>query len=181
MAFACCIATCEKDRMADSETRQRKRGAVPLSSLVGRVIDPISQKRGFATADLIAAWPDIVGARFAECSRPEKIVWPRGEANADRPGVLTLRVEGPRAILVQHELGQILERVNAFMGYGAVGHVRIVQAPVAAPTKAPPADDRPLAPADEQRLKGATGTIESDDLRASLERLGRGVLKRKQA
>ncbi len=110
--------------MADSDERRRTRGALPLSALVGRVIGPVAKRRGFATADLIAAWPEIVGARFADCTRPDKIVWPRGEANVDMPGVLTLKVDGPRAVLVQHELGQILERVNAFLGYGAVGQVR---------------------------------------------------------
>ena len=78
-------------------------------------------------------------------------------------------------------LGQILERVNAFLGYGAVGQVRIVQAPVAQREKpAAPAEMAITAP-DEQRLAGAIGSVESPELRAALDRLGRGVLARKQA
>jgi hypothetical protein len=171
----------KKAAMADSDERRRTRGALPLSALVGRVIGPVAKRRGFATADLIAAWPEIVGARFADCTRPDKIVWPRGEANVDMPGVLTLKVDGPRAVLVQHELGQILERVNAFLGYGAVGQVRIVQAPVERREKPAAPAEMAIAAQDEQRLAGAIGSVESPELRAALDRLGRGVLARKQA
>ena len=163
--------------MADSDEKRRRRGAVPISALVGRVINPVARKRGFAAADLIAAWADVVGAELAECTRPEKIVWPRGEANAERPGVLTLKVDGPRAVVVQHQLDQIVERVNAFFGYAAVGPVRIVQAPIDRPARPAPAGDTALAPADEARLKAATGALEDGPLREALDRLGRGVLK----
>jgi hypothetical protein len=164
--------------MADSDEKRRSRGAVPISALVGRVINPVARKRGLAAADLIAAWADVVGADLAECTRPEKIVWPRGEANADLPGVLTLKVDGPRAVLVQHQIGQIVERVNAFFGYAAVGPVRIVQAPLAPTLKPGPADAAPLTPEDEARLKSTVSAVEDQPLREALDRLGRGVLKR---
>ncbi len=167
--------------MVNSDEKRRKRGAVPLSALVRRVIDPISQKRGFAAADLIAAWPDVVGSRLAEFTQPQKIVWPRGEANSERPGVLTLKVDGPRAILVQHELGQILERVNAFFGYAAVGQIRLVQAPVGGRANPAHHADTSLTPKEEERLRNSVAAVDSPELRSALDRLGRGVLKRKQA
>ncbi len=163
--------------MADSDEKRRRRGAVPISALVGRVINPVARKRGFAAADMIAAWADVVGADLAEYTRPEKIVWPRGDANADLPGVLTLKVDGPRAVVVQHQLDQIVERVNAFFGYAAVGQVRIVQAPLGRPAKRAPVEDGPLAPEAEARLNAAIGTVEDRPLREALDRLGRGVLK----
>ena len=164
--------------MANADEKRRYRGAVPISALVGRVISPVAQKRGFAAADLIAGWAEVVGADLAEWTRPEKVVWPRGEANSERPGVLTLRVDGPRAVLVQHQLGQIVERVNAFFGYAAVGHVRIVQAPLDRIARNAPADDQqPLAPEDEARLRSATSAVEDQNLREALDRLGRGMLK----
>lgn len=163
--------------MADSNQKRRNRGALPISALVGRVIGPVARKRGFAAADLIAAWAEVVGAELAGCTRPEKIVWPRGEANSDLPGVLTIRVEGPRAVVVQHQLGQIVERVNAFFGYAAVGPVRIVQAPLGRTAKPPPPDEQPLSAEDEARLRATIGTVEDQPLREALDRLGRGVLK----
>jgi hypothetical protein len=164
--------------MAESDEKRRSIGAVPISALVGRVINPVARKRGFAAADLIAAWADVVGAGLAECTRPEKIVWPRGEANSDEPGVLTLKVEGPRAIVVQHQLDQIVERVNAFFGYAAVGHIRIVQGPLGRTGRPAPVHDEALPPEDEARLRSTIGSVEDQPLRDALDRLGRGVLKR---
>ena len=44
---------------------------------------------------------------------------------------LVLRIEGPRAIEVQHRAAQILERINAYFGYRAVTDMRFLQAPIA--------------------------------------------------
>jgi hypothetical protein len=162
--------------MTESTDKARRRGPVILAELVGKVLNPVTAKRGFATADLIAAWPDIVGPRYADCTRPEKIVWPRGEAREGQPALLVLRVDGPRAVLVQHEAGQIAERVNAFLGYGAIGQIRIVQAPVKPKLKLVPAAARPLDAGEEARLADTVGKVADDGLRAALDRLGRGVL-----
>ena len=161
---------------ADNQAgKQRRRGPVPLSELVGKVIGPVTARRGFATADIIAAWPEIVGARYAECSLPEKIVWPKGPDADGKPALLVLKVDGPRAIFVQHEAGQIAERVNAFLGYAAIGQIRIIQAPVK--TKADePAGPLPLAPEAEARLAVTIAGVADEGLRTALDRLGRGVL-----
>ena len=92
--------------MADDDGKRKRKGAVALAELVGPVIDPVVARRGFASVDLIALWPEIVGPAHAAYTEPERIAWPR-ETDRDggsRPGVLFLKVEGPRAILVQHEL-----------------------------------------------------------------------------
>ena len=164
--------------MIDSVAKRGRRGPVALGELVGRVLDPVTARRGFATADLIAAWPEIVGARYADCTRPERIVWPRGEDATGAGGVLHLKVEGPRAILVQHELGQIIERINGYLGYAAIAKVRLVQAPVGSP-RPRTQGDRPLDAEDEARLGEAISGVEDDGLRAALDRLGRGVLSRR--
>ena len=121
---------CEKTLMPESGGRQRKNGPVALAEIVGKALDPLTARRGFATADLMAGWADIVGTRYAECTLPEKIVWPRGAAADAGAGVLVVRVDGPRALYLQHEADQIVERVNAFVGHGAIGRIKIVQGPV---------------------------------------------------
>lgn len=165
--------------MSESRTKTRWRGPVKLSDVIGRVLDPVTARRGLGTADLIAAWPAIIGARFAEFTRPEKIAWPRGgDDAATAPGTLVLRAEGPRAVLVQHEAAQIIEKVNGFLGYAAVGRVRIVQAPVAANDRPPPPSPPALSAEDDARLDEAVARVEDDRLREALGRLGRGVLSR---
>jgi hypothetical protein len=162
--------------MRQSGTPHKKRGPVALAELVGRVLDPVTARRGFATAELIAAWAEIVGVRYADCSRPEKIVWPRGKANEDKAGTLVVAVEGPRALLLQHETDQIVERVNGFLGYGAVGRIKIVQGAVAPSASAQPPNEMPLDADDLTRLDDALAAVDGAELRAALARLGRGVI-----
>jgi hypothetical protein len=161
--------------MANTDDRPRRRGAVTIGELIGKVIDPVTKRRGFATTDIIAAWREIVGPRFAEWTRPEKIVWPKGEEMEGAPALLVLRVDGPRAVLVQHEAGQIVERVNAFLGYGAVGHLRIIQAPVRTAGK-PDSPPPRLTAEDESRIAESISAVEDEGLRSALGRLGRGVM-----
>ena len=162
--------------MDSSGTKPSRRGALALGELVGRVIDPVTRQRGFAATELLAAWPEIVGPRYADCTRPERIVWPQGEEAEGTPALLVLRVDGPRAILVQHEAGQIVERINGFLGYAAIGRVRLIQGPVrqAKRAVAPPSPE--LDPAAEARLAGALAEMPDGALRASLAELGRRVI-----
>jgi hypothetical protein len=163
--------------MATTNDKPKRRGAVPLTALVGRIIDPVIAARGFANGDLVAAWPEIVGAAFAGWTEPERIVWPRGVAGKEPPpGILTLKADGPRAIYVQHELPQIIERVNRYLGYAAIAQVRIVQKPVAVRRKAVRPSLRPLTAASESALSGRLAGLADDPLRQALDRLGRGVM-----
>ena len=46
------------------------------------------------------------------------------------PATLVIACEGFAALHVQHETGEIIGRVNAFLGFNAIGRIRIVQKPV---------------------------------------------------
>ena len=39
------------------------------------------------------------------------------------------------ALHLQHETGEIIDRVNAFLGFNAIGRIRIVQKPVRRPSR----------------------------------------------
>ena len=159
---------------------QKRKGPVSLGEIVGRVIEPVTARRGFAKADLIAVWPEIVGPMHASCTAPEKIVWPR-HGNADEPpaGTLFIRADGPRAIFVQHELPQIVERVNAFFGYRAVAQARIVQGPVG--SRPLPATPEAVDEAAEQpgRFR-AWPTSRTTAFAPRSQRLGRGVFTKRR-
>jgi hypothetical protein len=165
-------------------TFQRK-GVVQISEAANRLIDPVlARKAGINTA-LIGSWDEIAGAEFADCTRPEKISWPRrvsemsGESGGVEPGVLTIACEGARALFLVHAQGELIQRINGFFGYPAIRQIRIVQKPVT-PQQKVRRKPRTLTPAENARLKTMTGDIESETLKAALDRLGRAVLARRK-
>ncbi|MBN9021941.1 MAG: DUF721 domain-containing protein [Rhizobiales bacterium] len=154
------------------------KGTQHLGELVARVIEPVTARRGFANADLLAIWPEIAGPMHAACTAPEKIMWPRHAEGSEPPaGTLVIRADGPRAVFLQHELPQIVERVNAFFGYRAVASARIIQGRVVRNVPESPAPPRVDAVTD-RRVASEVAHVENEDLRAALHRLGQGVFTR---
>ncbi len=93
----------------------------PLAELLDRCLGDAFARQGFASKDIVTHWADIVGADLAAYAEPIKLQWPRSDAESAEPATLILRVEGPAALEVQHMSAVILERVNRFFGWRAVG------------------------------------------------------------
>jgi hypothetical protein len=157
-------------------------GAVPVSDLATALLDPVLRKRAGMSVALVQSWDEIVGHRLAAATRPERIAWPRrmNEDDPFEPAALIIACEGAMALRLQHETGEIIARVNAFLGFGAIGRIRIVQKPVNAPVRAEPKPPRALRSDEAGRLAATVGQIEDDGLRAALERLGRSVIGSKR-
>lgn len=145
----------------------------PLAELLHRTLKDAFAKQGFAASELVTRWAEIVGAEIAAHSEPEKIQWPRpADGRTPEPGILMLRVEGPAAIEIQHLSNVVLERVNSFFGWKAVGGLRLRQAPLGRKARPP----RP-APDPEATARVAAGLTEIADekLRGALARLGAAI------
>lgn len=168
----------------DDDDRPRlppRRGRpMALADLVSGQLKPALRRRGFASADLFLHWADIVGPTFAGATRPERLSWPKrledGGEDGFAPAVLTIACEGARALLLQHEAPRLVERINAFLGYGAIGRLRIVQKPVPRMERPRGAALKPLGAGAEHKLSRLLDGIDDPELRAVLEKLGRGVL-----
>jgi hypothetical protein len=155
-------------------------GVKSVGSFVPRLTRKAFEKYGFSAATLITDWASIAGRELAAFTAPERLKWPRGvnrsedeTATADkgRPGAtLVLRVEPARALDVQYNARQIVERINGYFGYAAVAELRILQAPVAPPCRegqAPRPAPMPLT----REVAGVTDAA----LREALARLGAGI------
>lgn len=160
----------------------RGRGAQPVSDLAGSVLDPVLGRRAGISVALVQCWDEIAGARLAASTRPERIVWPRRRHEDDpfEPATLVVACEGAAALRLQHETGEVISRVNAFLGFAAVGRVRIVQKPVAPAAPRPRPAPAQLSAAEQARLSRSVGGIGDEGLREALERLGRSVLGRRR-
>ena len=145
--------------------------AKPVAELIGGTLDPIARKRGLARAELLAWWPEIVGAAYAGRTAPERIRWPRD----GKAATLIVRCDPSLSLQFAHELDRVRERLNSYFGYPAVGAVRIVQHAIGTQRDAAPKPtiERPIPAATESRIGRVEGPLQ-DSLRA----LARSVLAR---
>ena len=148
--------------------------AKPLSVLLSDVFSEAYARQGFAARELVARWAEIAGAEVAAHCEPIKMQWPRPvEGQVQEPATLVLRVEGPTALEIQHKSDVILERVNRFFGWSAVGRLALRQAPLSPrgrPKPAPPPDPGSVA-----KVAESLSAIEDEQLRAALARLGASI------
>src|ERR1700742_2638423 len=148
--------------------------AKPLSVLLGDIFSDVYAKQGFAARELVTRWAEIIGSDLSEHCEPLKMQWPRPvEGQQVEPATLVLRVEGPMALEIQHASDVILQRVNRFFGWSAVGRLALRQGPLSRrdrprPSRAPDA-------AEVARVAQTLSSIEDDDLRAALARLGASI------
>ncbi|RVU19463.1 DUF721 domain-containing protein [Methylobacterium oryzihabitans] len=151
----------------------------PLSELIERSLGPVFAAQGFASTDIIASWPDIVGERLARACQPEKLDWPRRRATQERgrpaPGTLIVRVDGAFALELQHLAPQVIERINRHYGWACVGRISLRQDRIARPGPRKPAPP-PLDPLRRGEVALAVSRVGEDGLRDALDRLGIAVL-----
>ncbi len=173
------FASAYADTMARKASRRRlplspfQSPAVSAGDAAAGVLQDIFAGRGFGTHQIISNWPAIVGDELAQLTAPEKLTWsnPPTAARDDPNGqsaILHIRVDGPMAIEVQHMAGQIIERVNRYLGAPLVQSLRILQAPVAGP----------LLPAQRGPIPTPAGSEidePEDALEAALMRLGAAI------
>ena len=154
-----------------------RKGVVQISEIANGVLDPVLAKRAGINTMLLGMWDEIAGADFADCTRPEKIRWPRRASQSDpfEPGTLTIACEGARALFLAHSQDQLIQRLNSVFGFPAVGRIKIVQKPVSS-GQGPGRRPRKLSAERQKHLDQLISGIESDSLREALKKLGTGVL-----
>jgi hypothetical protein len=143
--------------------------AKPLSVLLSDVFSDAYAKQGFAARELVTRWAEIAGH-----SEPLKIQWPRPvEGQPQEPATLVLRVEGPAALEIQHASDIVLQRVNRFFGWSAVGRLALRQAPLARRDR--PKTSRAPDASSVAKVAQTLSSVEDDELRAALARLGASI------
>lgn len=151
--------------------------AKPLSALLDDVFAQAFAKQGFASREIVTRWSEIAGPHIGACSEPLKIQWPKPvEGQPTPPATLILRVDGPMALEIQHSSTIILERINRFFGWNAIGKLAIRQGPLSRPRQV----KHPVPPPAEEvaRIARTLNAVEDAGLRDALARLGAAV-KRK--
>src|ERR1700744_2668366 len=155
-------------------SKPRPFSAKPLSVLLNDVFSDAYAKQGFAARELVTRWAEIAGPEIAAHSEPLKMQWPRPvEGQPQEPATLVLRVEGPMALEIQHSSDVILQRVNRFFGWSAVGKLALRQGARRGGTG--PAAPGPPDPKAVAAVAETLASVEDDALREALARLGAAI------
>lgn len=147
-----------------------------VGSFVPKVTSAAFEKYGFHSAEIMSSWETIVGADVARLTRPETIKWPRGArapVDADDPGqsagaTLIVACDPAFALEVSYRHKEIIDRINRYFGYRAIGQLKVHQVPRAESATTAPKLVR-SKPAAE------TAPAAPGDIAAALEALGRSV------
>lgn len=164
--------------------RRARAGFRQAAALVSDRIRTAGESRGFAVTRLLTHWAEIAGPEIAAHARPVKIGYRRDGLGA----TLTLLTTGAAAPLVQMQVPQIRERVNACYGYNAIARIALTQT---APTgfaegqadftpapRARAATPAPATPETRARATDIAAGVQDAGLRSALESLAQNVLAR---
>ena len=169
--------------------------AKAIGSFVPGMTRKSFEKYGFSTVTLLTDWVTIAGRDLASFTLPERLKWPRrveafddvSDGEQGRPGAtLVLRVDGPRAIELQYQTRQIIERINAHFGYRAVSEIRFIQAPLpkresaVLRTRKPDPDavkPRVTSPDTSSAIRASKPAETNSALLASLDRLHANMIR----
>lgn len=160
--------------MADLTAMNKRSFPRPLADLVAVCVADVFARQGFTSREIVTHWDDIVASEIAAQAEPIRMQWVRNRGpDESPPATLVLRVEGPAALEIQHMSGVIIERVNRYLGWQAVGRLALRQGPLVRRRGRPPPpkiDDSAVAAVAAQM----TG-IADEKLRTALGRLGAAI------
>ncbi len=160
----------------DARSSSKGQFAKAVGAFVPKVTAAVFEKFGFHSAEIMSSWETIVGADLARLTRPETIKWPRGgrshggaeDGSRSAGATLVVASDPAFALEVSYRHQEIIDRINRYFGYRAIGQLKVHQVPRAepsAPVKAPPVRKIPME----------TAAISPGDLGAALDALGRSV------
>lgn len=154
-----------------------RKGATPVGDLVSRLLNPVIERRAGMTMDLIQSWVEIVGETHAKHSRPEKLNWPRQASDDDpfEPATLVVACEGSHALFFQHDSSAIIERINTYFGFSAVSKLKLHQQPLEPLDSKAPLAKREVSAEKQARLELLLKNVDDPELKAALEKMGKGV------
>jgi hypothetical protein len=159
---------------------KRRAGFRRTSILVEQKLRAAGESRGFAITRLLTHWSEIVGAQVAQICTPVKVSYAQKGFSA----TLVILTTGAQAQMLEMQLPQLREKVNACYGYNAISRIRITQtAPVgfsdgkARFNTAPKRTFPEPCPETAAKASAIACDIKDEGLRAALAAFGENIIK----
>ena len=131
---------------------------------------------------LLDHWSEIVGPDYAKQTTPVKVAFPRGKKSDEKwtharraGGTLTISLPQGLTMEMSHKTDHIRARINNYFGYDAIE--KITFKPFYPSDDKPlPVEPRALSKAEKETLIKTTESIENNELKEALQKLGASVL-----
>ena len=168
----------EKCETFQSPRSRTYEGLDSLTHEVQKLARPLLGQHGFTQVELITHWSEIMGTELAQGVKPVKLTFP---AKDRMNGTLYVRTRGGAfALLLEHQKGRIMDRVNTYFGYPAVSALKIEQGGVhVVPVK----EEEPEWPLSEEELAPILkklDTISDEGLRQKMLEIGIKLLQHRK-
>ena len=168
----------EKCDFPQSPRSRTYEGLNNLTREVQKLTRPLLGQHGFTQVELISHWSDIMGQELAFGVKPVRLTFP---AKDRMNGVLYVRTAGGAfALLLEHQKGRIMDRVNTYFGYPAVSTLKIEQGGVRLPHEQESESEWPLSEEELKPLLDKINTISDEQLRQKILEIGIKMLQNKK-
>ncbi|GAB5389408.1 MAG: DUF721 domain-containing protein [Alphaproteobacteria bacterium] len=148
-----------------------------IQSLTSRIARQTLGAKGAAVMGLTQDWRQIAGPTLSQLTWPARIQKGRNGMN----GTLTLYVRGAGAAEVSAARMQLIERINGWFGFAAIGQLKLIQAPLPLQAKKPkPQRPKPLPPEQIERRAEGLSDVEDAELKQALARLSVALEEREK-
>lgn len=157
------------------EERRKNTDLTTLAQTLLPCVKKLLGPKGFLEIDILSAWEQIVGAKLAAYSFPQRLDFKKGEKTG---GILHIAVpSGAFALELQHREPQLIAKINTYFGYAAVKEIRLSQnlpLPAALPKR--PYPQKTLVTKEEDAyIRDLSQDVQNEELRKTLEKLGQSI------
>jgi hypothetical protein len=150
----------------------------PLGGSLSQILDPLMIKKSHIETSLALYWPEIIGEKYAQSSRPLTVTWPRAYTphTQFQSGCLTIASENSAILELQHQTPQLIEKINKYFGYCVINSIKIKQTSLEKFKNRPVKTAPKISLEQEKSVKKIVDLIENEDLKKSLQQLGLNIV-----
>jgi hypothetical protein len=158
------------------QTQRRYGRPATIGALLPKAAAAALDQRGFASGSIISRWSAIVGEDLAAFAVPIEVKFQR---QRNDQATLVLQVaSGAAATLLQLKAPMLIERVNGFLGYGAISRIQALQGPLPKKRVRAATPAIVLSPHEETEIARATDHVASPEIKSALMELGLAIARR---
>ena len=164
--------------MVNRQNMKRTFKTRSLAELAQSINGRAFNRFGFAKSDIVLHWREIVGAVLARSSVPERLIMPKRAEGDSKSGTLHIRVEGSYAPEMQHLEPLVIDRINSYYGFKAVGRLIFHHGSIEIDSPVQKYQPPILSDSQKKELEMMLSDIKDDGLKKSLFNVGAQLLRR---